>query len=105
VRRLDDVHRRKNTSIFGFEEVKKKVKFSLCLINQETRREDVLGSGSTAPSFLTSALDGGVVSFTPRPFYPRENTPQYLLNRRLGEPQSRPGLCGIKKNLLPLPSI
>jgi hypothetical protein len=33
------------------------------------RHEGVCKSGGTAPSFLTSALDRGVVSFTPRPPY------------------------------------
>jgi hypothetical protein len=37
----------------------KKVKLSLCLINYASRHEDVLGSGGIAPSFLTSAIDGG----------------------------------------------
>jgi len=30
-----------------------------------------------------------VVSFTPRPLYPQEESPWYPLARRLGEPQSR----------------
>jgi hypothetical protein len=32
-----------------------------------------------------------VVSFTPRPLYPRGNSPRYPLDRRLGKPQSRSG--------------
>jgi hypothetical protein len=32
-----------------------------------------------------------VVSFTPRPLYPRGKSPRYLLDRRLGGPQSRSG--------------
>jgi hypothetical protein len=36
-----------------------KVKFPLCLINQALYHEDVWGSGTVAPPFLTSALDGG----------------------------------------------
>jgi hypothetical protein len=46
-----------------------------------------------------------VVSFTPRPLYPRGNRPQYPLNRRLGEPQSRSGRCAIEKNFLPVLGI
>jgi hypothetical protein len=30
-----------------------------------------------------------VVSFTSLPLYPRENSPKYLLDRRLGGPQSK----------------
>jgi hypothetical protein len=37
----------------------KKVKLSLCLINYALCHEDILGSGGTAPPFLTSALHGG----------------------------------------------
>jgi hypothetical protein len=36
------------------------VNLSLCLISQALCREDMWGSGGTAPPFLTSALDGGV---------------------------------------------
>jgi hypothetical protein len=39
--------------------VKKKVKFSLCLINKAPCHEDVQGNDGTAPPFLTSVLDGG----------------------------------------------
>jgi hypothetical protein len=42
---------------------------------------------------------GWVVSFTPRPFYPREKSPRYPLETRLGGPQSRSGRCGEEKNL------
>jgi hypothetical protein len=35
-----------------------------------------------------------VVSFTPRPLYPRGKSPQYQLDRRLGGPQSRSGRLG-----------
>jgi hypothetical protein len=40
----------------------------------------------------------GVVSFTPRPRYPRENRPRYSLDRRLGGPESRSGRCGVISN-------
>jgi hypothetical protein len=42
-----------------------------------------------------------VVSFTPRPLYPRGKSRQYLLDRRLGGSQSRSGRCGEEKNLAP----
>jgi hypothetical protein len=42
-----------------------------------------------------------VVSLMPRPLYPRGNCPRYLLDRRLGEPQSRSGRYGEEKNLTP----
>jgi hypothetical protein len=41
-----------------------------------------------------------IVSFTPRPLYPR-----YLLARRLGGLQSRIGRCGLQINFPPLPGI
>jgi hypothetical protein len=50
--------------------------------------------------FLTSALDG-VVSFTPRPFYPWGNSLRYSLDRRLGGRQNRSGRRG-KENLAPI---
>jgi hypothetical protein len=40
-----------------------------------------------------------VVSFTPRPLYPRTNRPWYPLERRLGGPQSQSGCYGEEKNL------
>jgi hypothetical protein len=42
-----------------------------------------------------------VVSFTPRPLYPRERAPRYPLYRRLGGPQSRSGQHGEVKILDP----
>jgi hypothetical protein len=45
----------------------KKVKFSLYLISQALRHEDIWVSGDVAPSFLTSALDGDVWSAS-RPY-------------------------------------
>jgi hypothetical protein len=38
----------------------------MCLINQSPRHEDVCGSGSIAPPFLISTLDGGE-SYEPPP--------------------------------------
>jgi hypothetical protein len=40
-----------------------------------------------------------VVSFTPLPLYPRGKNPRYLLDRRLGGPQSRSGRHGEEKIL------
>jgi hypothetical protein len=42
-----------------------------------------------------------VVSFTPRPLHSRGKSPRYLLDRRLGGPQSRSGLRGEEKILDP----
>jgi len=39
-----------------------------------------------------------VVSFTPRPLYPRGKSLRYPLDRRLGGPQSRSGRGGEEKN-------
>jgi hypothetical protein len=40
-----------------------------------------------------------VVNFTPRPLYPRGRSPRYLLDRRLGGPQSQSGRFGEEKTL------
>jgi hypothetical protein len=40
-----------------------------------------------------------VVSFTPRPLYPRGKSPRYPLVRKLGGPQSRSGISG-EENIL-----
>jgi hypothetical protein len=42
-----------------------------------------------------------VVSFTPRPLYPKGKSPWYPLDRRLGGPQSRSGRCGEEKKSIP----
>jgi hypothetical protein len=39
-----------------------------------------------------------VVSFTPQPLYPQGKSSWYLLDRRLGGPQSRSGRGGEEKN-------
>jgi hypothetical protein len=51
--------------------------------------------------FLTSALVGGVISFTPRPLYPRRKSLRYPLDMRLGGPQSRSGRRAEEKILDP----
>jgi hypothetical protein len=47
----------------------------------------------------------GVVSFTPRPLYPRGKSPWYPLDRWLGGPQSRSELGGEEKISQPLPGL
>jgi hypothetical protein len=42
-----------------------------------------------------------VVSFTPRPLYPRGENPRYPLDRRLGGPQGRSGRHGEVKIIVP----
>jgi len=42
-----------------------------------------------------------VVSFTPRPLYPRGKSPLYAFNRRLGGPQSWSEHSGEEKNPCP----
>jgi hypothetical protein len=80
-----------------------KVRYSCpCAYLIKHHHEDVLGGGSMAPLVLTSALDGGEWSDSPPDrFIPRGNAPQYPLNRRLGESQSRSGRCRGNKNLIP----
>jgi hypothetical protein len=52
-------------------------------------------------AFSTSVLDGRwMISFTPRPFYPR-----CRLGRNLGGPQSQSGRYGKEKNILPIGGI
>jgi hypothetical protein len=43
-------------------------------------------SRGIAHSFLKVALDGGKVSFKPRPLYPQGTKPVYTLKRKLGVP-------------------
>jgi hypothetical protein len=74
------------------------------ILNYASHHEDVWGSGSIAPPFLTAALHG-VVSFTHLPLYRRGKSPRYPFDRRLGGPQSRSGRCGGVKNVIPLPGF
>jgi hypothetical protein len=54
----------------------RKVKLSLCLTNYALRQEDVWGSGCINPHLLDLGTSWRwVVSFTPRPLYPREKAP------------------------------
>lgn len=58
-------------------------------------------SRGIAPFILTLALDGKVVSFTPRPSYPRRKSLWRLLNRRFCGHQNRSGLGGEEKHFCP----
>jgi hypothetical protein len=74
-----------------------KGKVVLVLNQLSTRHEDLWGSGSIAPPFMTSVLDGGEWSASrPSCFTPGKDTP-YPLDRKLGGPQSWYGHCGLKK--------
>jgi hypothetical protein len=68
------------------------VKFSLCLINEAPRHEDVWGSGGIRPPFLTTALDKDewVVS-RPCRFISEETVPFTHFIRGWAVAQSRPG--------------
>jgi len=44
------------------------------------------GSGGTVLPFLTSTLDGGVVSFTPRPFYLQGKRLDAVARRKIPSP-------------------
>jgi hypothetical protein len=60
------------------------------------------GSGGTAPRILDLGTRWRcVVSFKPRPFYPPGKSPWYTLDRRLGGPQSQPGLGSEEINSQP----
>jgi hypothetical protein len=75
----------------GLGELKKiqKVNLFLCLISYAISPECNKWRGGIAPTFLSSALDGGEWSAS-RTLYP--------LDRMLGGPQSRSGSCGNEKN-------
>jgi hypothetical protein len=60
--------------------------------------EDVWGSEVTAPTFLSSALEGGEgASFTLQPLYSRGKSPHYPMDMKLGGSQSRSGRYGREK--------
>jgi hypothetical protein len=62
--------------------------------------------GGIAPRVLDlSTRRKCVIRFTLRQLYPRGKTPQYLLDKRLGEPQSRSGRGVEEKNFQPPPGI
>jgi hypothetical protein len=63
-------------------------------------------SGDITLPFLTSELNRGEWSASSHShFHPREKSPRYPLDRRLGGHQSRSGGCGDDKNHLNLPGI
>jgi len=81
--------------------VESRGKLPLCL----TKYHDIKGdwSGGIAPIiFSLDPVWRWVVSFTPRPRYPREKRPCYPLDRRLGGPQITKGK---KSPSLPLVGI
>jgi hypothetical protein len=54
------------------------VNFALCLTNLALLHEGIRRSGHIDPHFLDlGTIRRWEVSFTPRPLYPRENSPQY----------------------------
>jgi hypothetical protein len=55
-------------------------------------------------SFVVSALSG-TESFNSRLLYPSGKICRYLLNRRLGGPQGRPGQFTEQQNVFPLSAI
>jgi hypothetical protein len=90
--------------------------FNLNDFRQQTRKQRALNwmvsgnRGKVVPKHYAMKAYGGVdinphfldlgtswrwvVSFTPRPLYPRGKSPRYPLDRRLGGPQGRSGRCG-----------
>jgi hypothetical protein len=71
-----------------------KANLSLWLTNQALSHEGVWGSGCKDPRLPVLGTSWWVVSFIPRPLYPRGISPWYPLDRRLGGPQSRSGRSG-----------
>jgi hypothetical protein len=81
----------------GLSQFHMKIKLSLRLTNYALRLEGVWGSGCIDPRFLDPGTSWRlVISFTPRPIYPR-----FQLDRRLGGPQNRCGCCGEPKIVYP----
>jgi hypothetical protein len=65
-----------------------KVKMSLCLTNWTLSHEGVWRSGNTDPCFLDLGTSWNwVVSFMPRPLYPRTNFLRYPFDWRLCGPR------------------
>jgi hypothetical protein len=76
-----------NENLYIFSKVK--VKLSLCLTNSALCPEDVWESGCIDPGILDLGTRWRwLVSFLPRPLYPRGKSPRYQLDRRLGGPKS-----------------
>jgi hypothetical protein len=71
--------------------------------NWAPRIEGVLGSGGMGPRILDLRTRWKwVVSFTPRPLYPKGNSPWYSLHNKLSGPQSRAGRGDLEINSQPL---
>jgi hypothetical protein len=83
----------------------KKVKLSLCLTKHHAMKTywGIGGIATRIPDLGTRWK--WVVSFTPRPLYPKGKNPWYPWDRTLGGPQSRSGRAGEEKNSQPLPGI
>jgi hypothetical protein len=81
-----------------------KCKVVSVLFNWAPCQEDVLGEWRySSTHYFTSALDGGEWSLSrPGHFTPSE---RYLLDTRLGRPQSRSGRGGVEKNSQPLEGL
>jgi hypothetical protein len=78
----------------------------LFLLNKNHTMESCRGNGCIAPCILYLGTRWRwVVSFTPRPLYPKGKSLSYPLDRRLGGPQSRSGRGGEEKNSQPLPGL
>jgi hypothetical protein len=57
------------------------------------------GSGCIAPRIFNLGISWRwIVSFTPRPLYPRDKSSRFPLDRRLGGPQRLSGCAGEEKN-------
>jgi hypothetical protein len=85
--------------------LKVKVKLSPCLTKHHAMKT-YWGSGSIVPLILDLGTRWRqVVSFMPRLPYPQGKSPWYLLDSRLGGPQSRSGHGGEEKNSQPPPEI
>jgi hypothetical protein len=77
-----------------------RAKLSLCLTNYTLRHEGVWRTWCIDPHSLDLGISWRwVVSFTPRPLYPRGKSPRYPSDRRSDGPQSRSGRCGEEKIL------
>jgi hypothetical protein len=63
----------------------------------EAPHADATGKGGIAPSINLDTIWRLAISFTLRPLYPTTKEPRYLLNRRLGGPQSQSRRCGKAK--------
>jgi hypothetical protein len=81
---------------------KAKVKLSLHLTNTALRHEHVWGNGCIDLRFLDLCTSWKwMISFTPRPLYPRRKSPRHPLDRRPAGPQNRSGRHGEEKNPAP----